>query len=84
MAPSNPLKQIFVTVDGAWSSWSGYGLCSVSCGGGKQSRSRTCTNPKPANGGLDCPGGASELTDCNVDACPTVPAGQYQQVNHVY
>ncbi|XP_052679401.1 coadhesin-like isoform X1 [Crassostrea angulata] len=67
-------------IDGAWSSWSGYGLCSVSCGGGKQSRSRTCTNPKPANGGLDCPGGASELTDCNVDVCPTVPAGQYQQL----
>ncbi|XP_056001828.1 coadhesin-like [Ostrea edulis] len=67
-------------IDGAWSSWSGYGSCSVSCGGGKQSRSRFCTNPKPVNGGKNCPGSASELTDCNSHDCPTVAAGTYQQL----
>merc|ERR1712112_26651 len=36
-------------VDGGWSEWSS---CTTSCGGGVKKRS--CTNPKPANGGKDC------------------------------
>ncbi|XP_031559181.1 A disintegrin and metalloproteinase with thrombospondin motifs 18-like isoform X2 [Actinia tenebrosa] len=42
-------------VDGAWSSWS-YTKCSHSCGGGVQSKTRTCTNPKPERGGMKCEG----------------------------
>ncbi|XP_062579319.1 coadhesin-like [Saccostrea cucullata] len=67
-------------IDGSWSNWSGFGDCSVSCGGGKQSRTRFCTNPKPANGGKNCPGSASDLADCNTAACPTVAPGTYQQL----
>merc|ERR1712055_918587 len=36
-------------VDGGWSEWS---TCTKSCGHGMKYRS--CTNPKPANGGEDC------------------------------
>lgn len=74
------LSYLCVTVDGSWGNWGQWGTCTVTCGGGRWSRSRTCDNPAPANGGLDCPGDMSDFSDCNIDACPTVAAGQYQQV----
>ncbi|MEK7519646.1 MAG: thrombospondin type-1 domain-containing protein, partial [Patescibacteria group bacterium] len=50
--------------------WSAFSSCSVSCGGGIQTR--TCTNPSPANGGAACSGSTSR--SCNIEACipPTV------------
>lgn len=56
-------------VDGGWSGWSAWGSCSASCGGGTQTRTRTCTNPAPANGGADCVGSASESQSCNTGSC---------------
>ncbi|KAK7506180.1 hypothetical protein BaRGS_00002292, partial [Batillaria attramentaria] len=35
-------------VDGGWSNWF-TSACSVTCGSGTQTRTRTCTNPSPAN-----------------------------------
>ncbi|XP_062618604.1 SCO-spondin-like [Saccostrea cucullata] len=67
-------------IDGAWTDWSPWGSCSKSCGGGRRSRSRTCDNPKPANGGKDCTGDSGDFGDCNPDDCPTVAAGTYQQL----
>ena len=57
-------------INGGWSSYGSWGSCSVSCGGGTQTRSRTCTNPAPANGGATCSGSATESQSCNTAACP--------------
>eukprot|EP01006_Ploeotia_vitrea_P028505 TRINITY_DN61182_c0_g1_i2.p1 TRINITY_DN61182_c0_g1~~TRINITY_DN61182_c0_g1_i2.p1 ORF type:complete len:763 (-),score=91.44 TRINITY_DN61182_c0_g1_i2:106-2394(-) len=67
-------------VDGGWAPWGDYGDCSVTCGGGIQTRSRSCTAPTPANGGQECTLGSGgkgteevEQKDCNPDACPPTP-----------
>lgn len=49
-------------VNGGWSGWS---ACSVSCGGGTQTRS--CNNPAPSCGGAGCSGASSQ--SCNTQAC---------------
>jgi hypothetical protein len=40
-------------INGGWSGWSSSG-CSVGCGYGTITHTRTCTNPSPQNGGLSC------------------------------
>ncbi|XP_057292316.1 coadhesin-like [Hydractinia symbiolongicarpus] len=59
-------------VNGGYSNWSEYGTCSVRCGGGSQERTRTCTNPSPKHGGLDCTrlGPSSSTRVCNQQPCP--------------
>ena len=57
-------------VDGGWSDFGPWSECSADCEGGTQTRSRTCTNPAPANGGADCVGDATETQDCNLNPCP--------------
>ena len=41
-------------MNGGWASWSDYDTCSATCGGGKQTRSRSCEKPAPRYNGLDC------------------------------
>ncbi|XP_035469237.1 A disintegrin and metalloproteinase with thrombospondin motifs 3 isoform X1 [Scophthalmus maximus] len=60
--------------DGSWGSWSKFGSCSRTCGGGVRSRSRQCTDPPPAYGGRDCPGSAFDYQMCNAEEC----AGPYE------
>ena len=50
--------------DGQWSTWSHWSECSSTCGGGKQTRTRTCV------GGDGCVGNSSEANSCNEDPCP--------------
>ncbi|XP_078354722.1 uncharacterized protein LOC144639299 isoform X2 [Oculina patagonica] len=59
-------------IDGGYTDWSA-SECSVTCGGGTQKLTRTCTNPPPSNGGKDCSElGPDEKTgECNTQACPT-------------
>ncbi|KFO36960.1 A disintegrin and metalloproteinase with thrombospondin motifs 14, partial [Fukomys damarensis] len=56
--------------DGGWSSWTKFGSCSRSCGGGVRSRSRSCDNPPPAYGGRPCSGPLFEYQICNSKDCP--------------
>ncbi|XP_063675690.1 semaphorin-5B-like [Bolinopsis microptera] len=53
-----------VAIDGGWSDYSDWGACSAGCGKGTQTRSKTCNNPPPANGGKDCGGEAVESREC--------------------
>ncbi|XP_046560771.1 A disintegrin and metalloproteinase with thrombospondin motifs adt-1-like, partial [Haliotis rubra] len=55
-------------IDGEWTTWSTWGLCNVTCGGGSQSRSRTCIEPK--FGGKVCEGDGVQLKGCNDIQCP--------------
>nr|XP_022315405.1 uncharacterized protein LOC111119492 isoform X1 [Crassostrea virginica] len=57
-------------INGGWSAFGSYSHCSVSCGGGNNTRSRTCTNPAPQHGGQDCVGSSTESQSCNNDPCP--------------
>ncbi|XP_019645301.1 PREDICTED: angiopoietin-1 receptor-like [Branchiostoma belcheri] len=59
-------------VDGGWSPWTDWPPCSVTCGNGTRTRTRTCDNPIPAYSGRDCEGAASETQTCqDQPACPT-------------
>ena len=73
------LLYFFYTVDGGFSTWGDFSPCSGSCGGGLQTRSRQCDNPKPLYGGLDCArlGPANETRACNTFYCPS--KSQYTQ-----
>uniref|UniRef100_A0A8C7VD96 Adhesion G protein-coupled receptor B1b n=1 Tax=Oncorhynchus mykiss TaxID=8022 RepID=A0A8C7VD96_ONCMY len=55
-------------VDGRWLSWSSWGSCSKTCGGGSQQRQRMCEGPY--FGGEPCPGERGELRRCNEKRCP--------------
>lgn len=60
-----------LSVNGGWSNWSSYSHCSVSCGGGNQTRTRSCTNPAPSHGGHICVGKSVETATCNDHGCPS-------------
>lgn len=51
-----------VPVDGGWSAYSEWS----SCVDGHKTRTRTCTNPVPSNGGKDCVGASSEIEPCEI------------------
>jgi Spondin-like TSP1 domain len=50
------------------SDWIYVGICTKTCGGGKQTQTRTVTTPA-LNGGSVCPVLSQEV-DCNTQACP--------------
>jgi len=61
----------------SWTPWTGWSECSLTCGGGKRTRTRKCS--LPASGAavsgsnsqkLFCPGNESETEDCNKNKCP--------------
>ena len=47
-----------------WSGWSTWSGCTVLCGGGRQTRVRSCLN------GNICEGEGQEYQDCNLQECP--------------
>lgn len=60
---------ILVTVDGGWSDWCEWSMCSVSCGHGLRMRTRQCDNPAPACGGAHCHGDHTEEDACYAGEC---------------
>ena len=59
-------------VDGEWADWSLWSGCSASCDSGQLTRQRSCSSPKPANGGNNCSGEAIEQQSCQVMVCPGI------------
>ena len=57
-------------VDGVFTTWTAWTTCSepTYCLQGSKTRTRTCTNPAPANGGDDCVGLSQENKDCPTQA----------------
>ncbi len=68
-AAANVVNGTGTVINGGWSAWSAYSACNASCGGGTQTRTRTCTNPAPTGSGADCFGSSSESVACNTTAC---------------
>ena len=59
-------------INGNYSEWSTFTSCTLTCGGGKKYRIRTCTRPSPQYGGRNCSGLGPERedVDCNTNPCP--------------
>lgn len=66
-------KVYFITVDGGWSNWLDWSVCSVTCGHGVETRYRKCDNPYPRAGGT-CPGVSSEERKCHLNPCKSMDA----------
>ena len=62
----------FLTDDGGYSEWGAWSECSATCGDGRHTRTRSCTNPSPSPGGKDCSqlGPDTETGECNSGGCP--------------
>ncbi|XP_060104212.1 SCO-spondin-like [Heteronotia binoei] len=56
-------------VNGAWAPWGEWSDCDAECRGGVRSRTRTCADPPPKNGGQPCPGDAVQMETCNLQPC---------------
>lgn len=59
-------------IDGNWGSWGSWSACPAECGStGVRVRTRTCSDPAPAYGGLYCRGNNEDTRTCMGEACDT-------------
>ncbi|XP_068704567.1 uncharacterized protein [Montipora foliosa] len=72
-------------IDGGFTAWSSWSTCSepTYCLQGFTSRTRSCTNPPPANGGDDCVGLLEEKKDCptQADGCSVFQPSKPDKTN---
>uniref|UniRef100_A0A3B4ATM9 Complement component C7 n=1 Tax=Periophthalmus magnuspinnatus TaxID=409849 RepID=A0A3B4ATM9_9GOBI len=59
--PGSEAEDPELEVDGSWSCWSAWSVCS----GGSKTRIRSCNNPHPRNGGQQCTGKPTEMEECD-------------------
>ncbi|XP_047129589.1 uncharacterized protein LOC105843590 isoform X2 [Hydra vulgaris] len=59
-------------VNGGWTQWSSWSLCSQPCQDGIKKRYRSCTNPVPKYGGLQCNGINTDESICYSNECKQV------------
>jgi hypothetical protein len=57
-------------IDGGWTEWTEFSICSTTCDNGTQTRTRSCTNPVPQYNGSDCEGPHTESKACFLEHCP--------------
>uniref|UniRef100_A0A4W5N371 Thrombospondin-1 n=1 Tax=Hucho hucho TaxID=62062 RepID=A0A4W5N371_9TELE len=57
-------------INGGWGPWSLWDTCSVTCGGGLQTRQRLCNNPTPKYKGKECQGDTKTSQLCGKEDCP--------------
>ncbi|XP_034037077.1 A disintegrin and metalloproteinase with thrombospondin motifs 2-like isoform X2 [Thalassophryne amazonica] len=70
--------------DGNWGSWSEFGQCSRTCGGGVQFRTRDCDNPRPANQGRTCIGTRYQFQMCNTNECEDIYSDPREEQCHAW
>ncbi|KAK6186939.1 hypothetical protein SNE40_006195 [Patella caerulea] len=58
-----------VVVDGGWTDYGNWSVCSASCGNGTRYRKRVCDDPSPDNGGRECEGSDTEVEECIQQEC---------------
>lgn len=66
-------------LDGGWGEWSKW-QCSVTCGGGDGTRSRTCSNPRPNIFGKLCQGSHESTGRCNEFPCGDISPNTMERV----
>uniref|UniRef100_A0A8C6X3P0 ADAM metallopeptidase with thrombospondin type 1 motif 9 n=1 Tax=Naja naja TaxID=35670 RepID=A0A8C6X3P0_NAJNA len=64
-----PKEREIPMTDGAWGTWSPFGACSRTCGGGIKNAIRECNRPEPKNGGKYCVGRRMKFKSCNTEPC---------------
>ena len=76
----------FIEVDGGYSAWSMWSMCSATCGEGVKLRSRICNSPSPRKGGKNCAslGSNYETMTCNEAVCPIGTKHVKKKFNIIY
>ena len=69
------LYLLSLDLPGGWTDWVEDGGCTVTCGGGVEKETRSCTNPRPGPLGAECVDGGdgtlrNSATVCNENDCP--------------
>ena len=61
-----------LSVHGDYSDWSSWSECTVTCGNGHVTRTRSCDNPVPSDDGRNCSsmGPDVETQNCTMPSCP--------------